>query len=37
VPEPTQEKGRSCICKLGVSIYPLSTISLLDCGTVPIV
>ena len=37
VPEPTQEKGRSCICKLGYRFYPLSTTSLLACGTVPIV
>jgi hypothetical protein len=31
---PNQESERSCICELGVSILPLSTIFLLDFATV---
>jgi hypothetical protein len=34
VPVPWQESEQSCICVLGVSILPLSTMFLLDCGTV---
>jgi len=37
VPVPSQECERSCICVLGISIMPLSTIFLLDFGTVPTV
>jgi len=37
VPVPSQESERSCICVLGVSILPLSTILLLDFRTVPTV
>jgi hypothetical protein len=37
VPVPTQESGQSCICVLGVSILPLSTIFLWDFGTIPTV
>jgi hypothetical protein len=34
---PSQESEKSCICVLEVSILPLSTIFLLDFGTVPTV
>ena len=34
---PSQESERSCICVFGVSILSLSTIFLLECGTVPTV
>ena len=34
VPAPSQESEWSCICVLGVSILPLSTIFLLDFRTV---
>ena len=37
VPVPRQECEQSCICTLWVSILPLSTILLLDFGTVPTV
>ena len=33
MPVPSQENGRSCVCVLGVSILPLSTILLEDFGT----
>ena len=32
---PSQESELSCVCVLGVSILPLSTIFLFDFGTVP--
>ena len=31
---PNQESGRSCVCVLGVSMLPLSLISLLEFPTV---
>ena len=34
---PSQQSKQSCICVLGVSILPVSTICLLDFGTVPTV
>ena len=37
VPVPSQESEWSCICVLELSIFPLSTIFLLDFGTVPTV
>ena len=37
VPVPRQECERACICTLWVSILPLSTILILDFGTVPTV
>jgi len=37
VPVPSQESERSCICVLGVSILPLSTILVLYFETVPTV
>ena len=35
IPVRSQERERSCICCVGVSILPLSTIFPLDVGTVP--
>jgi hypothetical protein len=37
MPVPSQESERSCNCLLGVSVVPLSTIFLLEFGTVPTV
>jgi hypothetical protein len=34
IPVPSQESDRSCICVLGISILHISTIFLLDFGTV---
>ena len=34
VPLPRQESGKSCICVLGVSIQPLSTILIFDFGII---
>jgi hypothetical protein len=37
VPVPSMESERACICVLGVSILPLSTILIFDFGFVPTV
>jgi hypothetical protein len=37
VPVPSQESKRSCIGVLGVSICPLSTMSIFDIGIAPMV
>jgi uncharacterized membrane protein len=37
VPVPSQKTEQSCICVLSVSILPVSTIFLLNFGTVPTV
>ena len=37
VPVPSQENKQPCICMLGVSIVPLSTILIFDIGIVPTV
>ena len=37
MPVPIQESERSCICVLGISDLPLSTILIFDFGTVPTV